>query len=269
MTMSGSRVTNSLSPALGNDIQIAKLSHIIADRLREQIISGQFEPGSLLLPENQLLSLFNVSRPTLREALRILEAEALISIGRGMRSGATVLGPSLNKAAEYTTAVMISEGVTIRDLHEARLFFEPAIIESLAEPSLSGTAKALRAYVKDMEAALADGRTLDAMKTIHRFHEEIARASSNKTIALLVQMVQIISDDGQTLVLSAVELASEDALFKNMSKVVVSLAKFCAILEQGKTAEAAAAWRTYMKTSLDLLNRSKIGDQRLSRLPAA
>jgi hypothetical protein len=50
---------------------------------------GELEPGDTLLPEAELLEALQVSRPTLRQALRVLESESLIQLGRGARTGAT------------------------------------------------------------------------------------------------------------------------------------------------------------------------------------
>ena len=78
---------------------VPKLSHIIADRLREQIARGELRQGDTLPPEAELVRQFGVSRPILRESLRVLEAESLIALGRGARAGAMVLSPSPGTAA--------------------------------------------------------------------------------------------------------------------------------------------------------------------------
>src|SRR4051812_10355634 len=74
-------------------IETPKLAHIVAQRLRRRIANGELPPGSSLPREADLMTQFGVSRPALREALRVLEAESLISLGRGARAGATVMAP--------------------------------------------------------------------------------------------------------------------------------------------------------------------------------
>lgn len=248
---------------LSDDFKLPKLSHLVARRLREQIVSGKIAAGSTLLPENQLLALFNVSRPTLREALRILEAEGLISIGRGVRSGATVTGPSLQKVAEYANSVLVSEGVTMRDLHEARMFFEPAIVQSLTGASLSKAVVRLRECVTEIEVALEEGRYRDVVLGTNRFHEALARASDNRALALLVGVLQLISDDAYAVVVSNGRAPGNSALHRNMSKTVTGYNALCALLEKGKTDEAAAFWRRYMERALEFLTKSKLGERRL------
>ena len=67
---------------------------------------------------------FGVSRPTLRKAFRILEAEDLISVKRGSRGGARVTQPSLSVAARYVGLLLQVQGTTIADVYEARMVLE-------------------------------------------------------------------------------------------------------------------------------------------------
>jgi len=256
--------------SVADELRLPKLSHLVAARLREQIVSGKIKSGSMLLPESKLLSLFSVSRPTLREALRILEAESLITVGRGMRSGALVLGPSVQKAAEYANFMLVSEGVTMGDLHEARMFFEPAIVHSLKGRARTDAIAHLRECVDSMKAALAEQRYHEVVSGTNRFHEALARASGNRAIALLVRIIQSISDDTYAAILAGEATAHADSLQKNMAKTVAGYSALCDLLQKGKTDEAASFWTRYMERSLEFLKRSKLGDRKLlQRSPSA
>ncbi|MFU2325046.1 FadR/GntR family transcriptional regulator [Pseudomonas sp. NFX98] len=257
---------NVLATTIGDDLKLPKLSHIVAGRLRDQIASGKLKAGSMLQAESKLLTVFGVSRPTLREALRILEAENLISIGRGTRSGAVILGPSIQKAAEYANFMLVSEGVTMRDLHEARMFFEPAIIRSLKNktPELEGAREHLRECVENLQQALADRRYVDVVTGTNRFHEALARASGNKTVAMLVSILQSISDGIYTINLNeGGSKASAEALQANMTKTVAGYDALCNLLEKGKTDEAASFWQLYMERALAFLDKTKLGERKL------
>lgn len=253
-----------------DELRLPKLSHLVAARLRDQIVNGKLKSGSMLLPESKLLSLFNVSRPTLREALRILEAESLISVGRGMRSGALVLGPSVQKAADYANSLLVSEGVTMGDLHEARMFFEPAVVRALKGRARTDAIAHLRESIESMQSALKEQRYHDVVSGTNRFHAELARASGNRALALLVRIIQSISDDTYATILAAESTAHADLLQKNMAKTVAGYVALCDLLEKGKTDEAASFWSRYMERSLEFLKRSKMGERKLSsRSPLA
>jgi DNA-binding FadR family transcriptional regulator len=244
------------------DIRLPKLSHLVASKLREQIVSGKLKPGSLLLPETQMLERFNVSRPTLREAMRILEAESLITIGRGMRRGAIVRGPTIEKAIEFTSFMLVSEGVTMRDMHEARMYFEPAIIRGLHGDDLAHAVAELRECVDQMVADRKKRNYTAVVAGTNRFHETLARASGNKTMTLVCAILQSISDEAYNINITAAG-DNSSALDRNMEKTTKGYSVLCDLLEKGKTQEAASFWQTYMERGLAFLNRSGIGEKLL------
>ena len=84
---------------VGQIVRAPKTAELIAGRLRRQIVRGELKEGDTLPPELALMGQFGVSRPTLREAFRILETESLICVRRGARGGAQVTAPELSVAA--------------------------------------------------------------------------------------------------------------------------------------------------------------------------
>src|SRR5438309_8770941 len=81
----------------GNDRRVSgrlrTIPQLVSDDIRRQIVEGSLLPGDPLPSERELLEAFGIARPTLREAMRILEAETLIRTHRGPRGGATVRAP--------------------------------------------------------------------------------------------------------------------------------------------------------------------------------
>lgn len=243
-----------------------KLSHMVADRLRNQIVSGQLAVGSTLPPENELLSIFKVSRPILREALRIMEAEALIKIGRGVRTGAVVCGANVNKVADYASVLLASEGVTMLDLHEARTFFEPAIILALARLPKDVGDEAIRAVdevVGQLDANLPDKNYLAVVNGTQAFHRALARLSGNRTIAVFVAILHTISDDVYATTLLQEGSAPSSATQKNMKKTVDGYHVLVDLLRKKKFEEASAFWQRYMERARDFLETSKLGRKRI------
>ncbi|WP_235489098.1 winged helix-turn-helix domain-containing protein, partial [Frankia sp. AvcI1] len=84
-----------------------------------QIVRGELHEGDALPPEAVLMEQFGVSRPTLREAFRVLESEALISVRRGAHGGARVHTPNGHVAARYTALVLEHQHTTLADIHTA------------------------------------------------------------------------------------------------------------------------------------------------------
>src|SRR3546814_17838191 len=79
------------------------------------------------------MTTLGISRPTLRETFRIREAENLISVVRGSRSGARVHQPSTELVSRYAGYVLESQGTTIADLYTARLAIAPNVVRWLAK----------------------------------------------------------------------------------------------------------------------------------------
>ena len=90
-----------------------KAAENVAAELRRQIVTGRLKPGDKLHPENVLQAEFAISRPTMREALRILESESLISISRGKLGGARVIEIDLGAAANQVGVYLQIAGTTL------------------------------------------------------------------------------------------------------------------------------------------------------------
>ena len=96
-----------LAPRSSNrPIRVPKTAEIVSDSIRQRIISGELQEGDSLPPESQLMEDFSISRPTLREAFRILEAEQLISVVRGSRTGARVHLPHVESVSRYASHIL-------------------------------------------------------------------------------------------------------------------------------------------------------------------
>ncbi|WP_016745024.1 FadR/GntR family transcriptional regulator [Rhizorhabdus wittichii] len=246
----------------GGELRPPKLSHMVANRLRVQIVSGLIKTGSTLPPESELLTIFKVSRPTLREALRILEAESLISIGRGVRTGAVVLGATVGKMAEYATVFLASKGVTMLDLHEARTIFEPAIIQALAtrpKDVVEHVVHTLSTLLEELRRGLAIhdyGAVVDATQ---RFHGHLAQLSGNRTIALFVTTLHLISDDVYASAILQIENDDVESLQRNMVKTVAGYERLVDLLLQRKFDEATNFWTRYMEGGQKFLRATRLG----------
>lgn len=164
-------------------IRPQRAAELVADDIRARILTGQLDGG--LSTETVLLDQFTVSRPTLREALRILETEGLIRTRRGKQGGATVSRPTVDTAAYHLGLVLQGSGVDLRDLASARHLLEPLCVSLAAErPDAEEVAAHLEELVDDSEALMGDGAAFTT--SLLRFHEELLAACQNKTLQILV-----------------------------------------------------------------------------------
>lgn len=186
-----STTTAALTP-LSSGVRVPKAAELVASDLRRQIIRGALAAGDALPNETALMELYDVSRPTLREALRILESEGLVSVKRGAHGGARVHLPDIGVAAKYAALLLQVRNTTIEDVFEARRVLEPSAVRLLAERRGKGVLKTLRAQV-DLEAGLmGDPDAFASAATA--FHQLLVEMAGNKTLAVFSGMIGQIVD---------------------------------------------------------------------------
>jgi DNA-binding FadR family transcriptional regulator len=170
-----------------------KAGELAAAHLRREIVTGELREGEALPSEAALMERFGISRPTLREALRILESEHIIAIKRGSRGGAHVLVPDVAAAGRYAGALLQYRGTTLADLYAARAQLEAAGAEMLAR-------KRSAADLQRLENALAEGEALVsdplayAEKHELQFHRVVMALAGNQTNKVLLDMLLSIME---------------------------------------------------------------------------
>ncbi len=173
-------------------LRIPKMAELVSQRLRRQIVRGELSEGDALPSEAALMSQFGVSRPTLREAFRVLESEGLISVRRGAHGGARVQVPDGDMAARYAGLVLEFRGTTLEDVYDARNIIEPPCAALLAKRRTQADLKQLRAAVDEARDALDDPNTL--IRLHNDFHTVVIEMAGNQTMAVLNGMVRHIID---------------------------------------------------------------------------
>ena len=179
------------------------LSVRIADRLAEMIVHGRFAPGDKLPNELALSTELNVSRTTLREALRILLTRGLVEVRRGV---GTFVTQSRNIHADYDVLKIQNTNVNTKDLYEMRLMFEPQ----------AAYYACLRASKEDLEEIFRFGALNEQMiknqdpqwdETEQKFHNSIASATHNPFITALLPIFNRAIHHGILLANEAPEVA--------------------------------------------------------------
>lgn len=145
----------------------------VAASLKESILAGSLAPGDLLPSEVQLAQAFGVSRPTVREALRVLKASGLLAAERGRKGGHRVvsvspgaLGPSVG---EFISISLGMQTLTYAELFEVRRSLEVLSAGTAAERRSAEALRALETAQPDLTALGEDAeRVLAADASYHR-----------------------------------------------------------------------------------------------------
>jgi GntR family transcriptional regulator, transcriptional repressor for pyruvate dehydrogenase complex len=173
-------------------LHVPKMAEVIVERLRRQIVRGELVEGEALPSEQELQARFGVSRPTLREAFRILEAESLITVKRGAHGGALVRVPKTDVAARYAGFILEYRGTTLADLYEARIVIEPAAVGLLAAKRTARDIVRLREALAEHDALVDQPK--QSIRTHTRFHALLIELTGNQTLQVLTGMIQRIID---------------------------------------------------------------------------
>ena len=224
----------------------------VADALRRDILDGQLDEGDSLGTEAELVERFDVSRPTLREALRILEAEGLISVLRGVLGGVKVHRPDRRMTARAAALVLHSRNVDLADVFDSSAIIEPAAARSVAASrGRTAAAKHLRAIISEEKRAIGDVVAFANAQV--RFHEAIVTLTGNQTLLLVIEMLnEVVARAVEDVIAQA---RHEDNAARR--RAIRSHELLVDLIETGDGDAAQAHWTTHMAR----LRRSLLADR--------
>lgn len=166
-----------------------RLNEPVADQIRQAIFSGLILTGQKLPPEREMAENFQTSRVALREALRSLEKEGLITVKRGAGGGAFVadFNNALNALADSLNTVVRLGSAKSSDLTEMRSILEPESTRLATLRASPEDISALEAVVIAQEQELEGGEL--SRKLDMEFHNLIAAAAHNPVMNIVVNAV--------------------------------------------------------------------------------
>jgi GntR family transcriptional repressor for pyruvate dehydrogenase complex len=192
-TPQGESTVESIEPATpARQLRPRHVAELVADELRRRILDGELDDGSLLPKQEDLIVEFGVSRPSVREALRILEAEGLVSVRRGKLGGAVVHRPAAANAAYTLGLVLRAQNVAVGDVSAALRHIEPvcASLCALRPDRATEVLPPLRA----IHEAARDRIDLlhDFVVVSRQFHEVLVERCGNATLKLVVGTLESV-----------------------------------------------------------------------------
>jgi DNA-binding FadR family transcriptional regulator len=232
--------------------RVPKASELVAGELRRQIVRGGLSEGDALPPEAELMEHFGVSRPTLREAFRILESERLISVRRGARGGARVNLPEIGVAAQYAGLLLQVRGATLSDVYAARLIVEPPMAGRLAQRR---TKREIGLLEEVLEAEQADLGKNPAAMAVHfaRFHQLIVEGAGNITLGVLAGMLASIVEKHLMVEITSKRVSSEQEA--DNRRAYRAHRKLVELVKDKDSAGAESFWRRHMEIAGEILLR--------------
>lgn len=197
-----------------------KTALLLAKRLVATINQRGKRVGDRLPPERILLEQYAVSRGTMREALRFLELQTVISLQPGPRGGPVVERPNASALATSLSLLLQFVDASFRSLAEARGGIEPATARLAAERMGERQLTDLKASVDRMAANLQNQAVfLEENKT---FHELIAHGSGNAALGYLIDA--LLDIDGRSPIGAAYPKAQREAVCQAHRRIYDAIA---------------------------------------------
>jgi GntR family transcriptional repressor for pyruvate dehydrogenase complex len=225
-----------------NGTRIREKPQQIADELRALIIAGELSEGDSLGHEPELVERFGVSRPSLREALRILEAEGLITVVRGVRGGVVVHQPNERMAARTAAMVLQARNVALSDVFEARAQLEPLAAKAIASSRRRRSiVNELRGLIGEEEACVQDPEAFGVANAA--FHERLVGLAGNQTLSIVAEMLSEVVARAVTAVSKADDIVGSLSIRR---RGIRSQRRLLELLEDGDGVAAEEHWRSHM-----------------------
>jgi DNA-binding FadR family transcriptional regulator len=229
-------------------VRVPKAGEMVAAHLRRQIVLGELKEDDQLPSETVLMEEFGVSRPTLREAFRILEAEGAITVRRGVRGGARVQVPDIGVAARQIGLLLQYRGTLLSDVYDARAVLEPAAARMAAKRRTSADLARLQEALDQHQASLDDPGAAFAADA--DFHRLVVELSGNETLQVLAAMVGNIIREGDRTYAVSRDWQTEKELANAALRAHTRLVE---LIRKRSGEEAEELWRKHMTESAKIV----------------
>ncbi len=214
-----------------------RLYQVVADQIRQDIQSGRFPMLSRLPAERELAQMLGVSRPSLREALIVLELGGVVEIRMG--SGIYVTG---NQTASPSVGLALGESPS--EIMQARVAIESAVVVLACARMTPADLVTLRSSLDSMNRAIAAGAV--PLEQDRAFHGLIAERSGN---AVLTNIIRDLFDARRGLILTTISRKAESTT--TWQAAATEHEAIVAALEARDPLWAETAMRTHLQRSAE------------------
>lgn len=227
-------------------IQRRKLYHEVLDRLMERIRSDEIPPGAHLPSERELMELYGVGRPAVREALQAMERSGIVEIAHGER--ARVVVPTaerlIGQIAGGAMHLLHTQPDMLKHLKEARVFLETSTARMAAERATDEQIARLQLKIAQHRASMVNLE--EFIDRDMEFHREIADISGNPIFPAIVEsMFRWAREYYQTMVRAP---GAEELTLSEHQRIIDAIAK-----HDGDA--AAEAMRSHLNRANELYRR--------------
>lgn len=178
-------------PFLFRKAKKSRIFQDVVDQIQAAILDGRIKPGDKLPAERELGEIFETSRGTLREALRVLEQKGLIEIRLGVGGGAIAKDPGGEQITESLAMLIRSRKISLRHLAEFREGVESIVAGLAAKRATADDIEHLRDLLSRAETCWKAGveRFAEFMRVDEKIHMALAGISGNPIYEVILRTV--------------------------------------------------------------------------------
>jgi GntR family transcriptional regulator, transcriptional repressor for pyruvate dehydrogenase complex len=172
-------------------VQPKRGSDMVAEQIEAVILSGRLKTGNKLPPEREIIKLFDISRRTLREALRILEQKGLIQVKQGSQGGAFVIDKVPHRVSENLLFLIRQKKVSTENIVDFRIQAEGHVAELVAEKIWEENLCGLEdLFSKARELLHEEAASYDEILALEsELHLKLAEMSGNVLYAIVLKAI--------------------------------------------------------------------------------
>jgi DNA-binding FadR family transcriptional regulator len=164
------------------------LSQEVESAIKKSIQEGIYKPGEKIPPERVLVEQFQVSRVTVREALRNLQRSGLITVRRGVKAGAYISELTSEPITENFQNLIQMGRIDYSHLIDARLYIEPRAAEMAAKYRTDQDLRRLETLLQKAETLVSESRRQARLLNVS-FHCEVAKITKNPIIVFITESI--------------------------------------------------------------------------------
>ncbi|MCX2934884.1 GntR family transcriptional regulator [Mycobacterium sp. CVI_P3] len=230
---------------------------LVATEIRSRIAEGRLSEGSRLPPLAELAEEFGISRPTLREALRILEMEFLLDLRTGDRGGATIRTPSSRVAAQLAGIVLEARGTTLSDFYRAMRLIEPPMIGLVAARVSPKQLRSLEDMDIELAAAIDDTpRFVVTLRNAEQLAFSAVKNPALTVIAELMHWVRVGVEPAVTANAKAIPSVSKSN--RNFQELFSQFVSAAGVRDSGQATEV---WARALGPTAPWIEESELGER--------
>ena len=194
-------------------VHTQRASEAIYEQVRQLILNGDLKPGDRLPSERNMMDMMQRSRPTIREALRMLERDGFIKTIAGSQ-GAVIQKPSTRTVEQSFQALLMTSSITLEQLAEIRGVTEGATARWAAERRTEQDVAHLQELLAQQESVAEDYEAF--IRLDPRFHTALGKAAKNDVCVIITRVISHLVEDTLDARMRAITEAERRAMCRKI-----------------------------------------------------